>query len=380
MPQYLFFVLFGYGLLLIVYGYLVTKLFSGFGQIIIETSEKVSGNLRTVSVLVPFRNEEENIGQLLHDLFQQNYPKENFEILLLNDHSDDLSMKVAEEVLRISSFSKCTFIHPATSGKKAAITEGVKHASGEIIITIDADCRVGQNWLASINKKFSQDSAKMVFGPVRIEPAKTIFQSMQAMEFASLIGTGAATMAYGIPTMSNGANLAFRKDVFKEVGGYEGNIKIASGDDEFLMRKIFKKYPKGIRFNNDQKSIVSTLPQNSLHDFILQRIRWAAKWSAHTDFSSKLLAVFIFLFHAAILVIPFLPIFDRAVLWLGVVALLIKGFLEYRFLRIVNFWLKVPWSWTAFILLQVTYSFYAVSIAMATLFVRPVWKGRKIRQ
>jgi cellulose synthase/poly-beta-1,6-N-acetylglucosamine synthase-like glycosyltransferase len=313
----------------------------------------------------------------MRDLFHQNYPKENFEILLLNDHSEDGSMAVAEETLKLSAFSKCTFIHPALAGKKAAITEGVKHAMGKIIVTIDADCRVGPEWLASIDRNFSHDAVKMVFGAVKIEPTKTIFQSMQAIEFASLIGTGAATMAYGIPTMSNGANLAFRKLAFEEVDGYEGNLEIASGDDEFLMRKIAAKYQDGIRFNNDQQGIVVTNPQSSVGDFFYQRIRWAGKWSAHTDVKTKLLAVFIFIFHAAILVTPVIATFNDNV-WVAVgFILLVKAYLEYRFLRIVNFWLNVSWSWPAFILLQATYSFYAVSVGIATLFVKPVWKGRK---
>ena len=375
-----YFIFAGFILTTIAYVLLVEKLREGFLKITQQKTEEVFAQKLTYSILVPFRNEERNMASVMNDLFLQHYPKDKFEILLLNDHSTDRSMTVAEEALKASSFSKCTFVHPAAAGKKAALTEGVKHATGEIIVTIDADCRVDSHWLSSINNAFANEKVKMVFGSVRIDPVRTIGESIQAIEFSSLIGTGAATMAFGIPTMSNGANLAFRKEVFDRVNGYDGNQKIASGDDEFLMRKIAAKYEEGIRFNNDQQSVVSTSGQRSLGNFIAQRIRWAGKWSAHHDFKSKVLAIFIFLFHLLILSSPFLASANSITLSVVLASLLAKAVVEYRFLGIVNFWLKVRWSWAAFILLQLTYSLYAVAIGFAALFVKPVWKGRKLKQ
>jgi biofilm PGA synthesis N-glycosyltransferase PgaC len=360
----------------VLYFGLLKMLYTGFVKSIEQRSDEADKNVLSLSVIVPFRNEEHNLPNVLRDLFSQQYPIDNFEILLVNDHSEDKSMQSAEEVLKASSFAKCTFIHPTANGKKAAIAEGVKHATGNVIVTIDADCRVGPDWLKSINAMFTSDDVKMVFGPVKIEPGNSIFSKMQSIEFSSLIGSGAASMAYGTPTMSNGANLAFRKQTFEEVGGYEGNIKIASGDDEFLMRKIAVKYANGIRFNNYKQSIVTTTPQNSLLEFIAQRIRWASKWSAHRDSKSKILAVFIFSFHAFLISAPFV-LRDKFSLILLANLFLLKAIGEYRFLRVVNFWLNNQWNWLAFILLQLTYSLYAVATGFASLFVKPVWKGRK---
>ncbi len=364
-------------LIFIFYAGLLKALYSGFVKIIEQRDAERTKTTETLSVIVPFRNEEQNISQLLVDLFSQQYPIEKFEILLVNDHSEDMSMLKAEEAIKASSFSKCIFIHPAASGKKAAITEGVRQATWNIIVTVDADCRVPTDWLKSINAMFGDENVKMVFGPVKIEPDNSIFSKMQSIEFSSLIGSGAATMAYGVPTMCNGANLAFRKETFNEVGGYEGNEQIASGDDEFLMRKIANKFPNGIKFNNDKQGIVSTNPQSSLPEFMAQRIRWAGKWSVHQDIKSRLLALFIFSFHALVLMVPFMVFQHRlALLFLGVL-FFGKAIAEYRFLRVVNFWLNIPWNWPAFILLQFTYSLYAVGIGVAALFLKPVWKGRK---
>ena len=361
----------------VLYAGLLKMLYSGFVKIIEQRPTETIKATQTLSVIVPFRNEELNISQLLSDLFAQQYPTEKFEILLVNDHSEDQSMLKAEEVINTSSFSNCIFIQPAKFGKKAAITEGVKHATGNVIVTVDADCRVGADWLKSINAMFVDENVKMVFGPVRIESGNSIFSNMQSIEFSSLIGSGAASMAYGIPIMCNGANLAFRKEIFDKVSGYEGNTQIASGDDEFLMRKIARNFPSGIKFNNYKQGVVSTNPQSSLSEFTAQRIRWAGKWRAYQDVKSKILAVFIFSFHVLVLSLPFFVLRGKFPLLFISVLILGKAFIEYKFLHLVTRWLGIRWHWPAFILLQITYSLYAVVTGLAALFVKPMWKGRK---
>lgn len=330
---------------------------------------------RQLSVIIPVRNEEETIGRLLDDLFNQRYPRDNFEIIIVNDHSEDNSIQIVEK--KIDSSTNLKIVANEGHGKKLAITTGVSLSNGEIIVTTDADCRVDVNWLESISDSFYHDSIKMVFGPVKIKNDNSFFSTVQAIEFASLIGSGAATMAIGIPTMCNGANLAFRKTVFSEVSGYDGNTQIASGDDEFLMRKISRKYPGGIRFNNSQESIVSTNSQPTLIEFIDQRLRWAGKWKYNKDGRSKLVALYIFLFHLSVLALPVLSALNYLTLSFAFLCLLAKAVLEFMFLRSVTLWLKVKWDWPAFILLQLIHSFYVVVIGVVSNFAKPLWKGRR---
>ena len=193
-----------------------------------------------ISVIVAFRNEEATIGRLIDNLQEQEYPRDKFEVVLINDHSEDNSVSVINESLRGPISSK--LMNNATPGKKSALTKGIRHSVGTIMVTTDADCRMGKDWLRSINNSFYDESVKMTFGPVKFQTDDTLFSTMQAIEFSSLIGSGAATAAFGFPTLCNGANLAFTKDVFTETGGYDGNEHIASGDDEFLMRKIEAKH------------------------------------------------------------------------------------------------------------------------------------------
>jgi len=331
--------------------------------------------MQSLSVIIPVRNEAETIDCLLDDLFNQRYPKDKFEIIVVNDHSEDNTIQVVEK--KIENSTNLRIVTNEGMGKKLAITTGVTVSMGEIIVTTDADCRIGSDWLRSIYDLFDEEKTKMVFGAVKIQTDDSLFSKLQAIEFASLIGSGAATLAMGIPTMCNGANLSFRKDTFLEVNGYEGNTQILSGDDEFLMRKISHKYPDGIRFNNLQENIVCTSAQPTLAEFIVQRLRWAGKWKNNKDVKSKLVALYIFLFHLSVLALPALVILNYITLSFALLFILVKVILEFMFLRSVTLWLKVKWDWEAFVLLQLFHSFYVVVIGVVSNFAKPLWKGRR---
>lgn len=329
-----------------------------------------------ISVIIPFRNEERSIGQLISDLQQQEYTREKFEVILINDHSEDSSVSVINDALRGPVSAR--LLNNASHGKKSALTKGIRHAEGEIIVTTDGDCRVGRGWLRSINNSFYDESVKMSFGPVKFQTDHTVFSRMQAIEFASLIGTGAATAAFGFPTLCNGANLAFTRDAFTATGGYDGNDHIASGDDEFLMRKIEAVYPDSIRFNNSPDSIVTTVSQKTLIDFLNQRLRWAGKWRYHDGTNSKLLAIFIFLFHLSVIVLPLFVLVGDISLYVMLGLLGAKALVEFFFLRPVCTWLGIRWHGLSFVILQFIYPVYAVGVAVAAWFKAPFWKGRPL--
>ncbi len=188
-------------------------------------------------------------------------------------------------------------------GKKEALTTGINSSRGEIIVTTDGDCRVSVEWLKTVQKYFQAPRTKMVFGGVKLE-GSSFFSALQSHEFLSLLGTGAATLWYGFPSMCNGANLAFRKAIFFEVGGYANNLHIPSGDDEFLMRKIFQLYPDGIQFVSDSDAVVYTPASPELKEFVHQRVRWAGKWKHDLSSWNAVLAIFIFCFQLSVLCYP----------------------------------------------------------------------------
>ena len=236
---------------------------------------------------------------------------------------------------------------------------------------------MGTHWLESMVAAFQYPNIKFVFGGVRIK-GKSFFASMQAHEFLSLIGTAAATLWWGFPSMCNGANLAFKKTVFFEVGGYENNFHIPSGDDEFLMHKIHRRYPRSIRFVSDRNAIVRTAAV-SFTQFVHQRLRWAGKWSHNLSFRNIVLAMFIFFFQVSVIALPVAALMGYIDLYTASLLIITKIGIEYLFLKKISNVLHVKWNWSAFLALQVIYPFYAVAIASISNYFSYDWKGRTLK-
>lgn len=327
-----------------------------------------------LSIIIPVRNEGNHIRHLLEDIRKQSY--QNFEVIVVDDSSTDNTRDMVLHFTREDP--KFNLLRSNGEGKKAALTMGIRSSKGEIIVTTDGDCRVPERWLLTMAKYFHQEDIKMVFGGVKIE-GDSFFSTLQAHEFLSLIGTAAATLALGVPSMCNGANLAFRKTVFSEVRGYTSNFHIPSGDDEFLMRKIFQLYPRGIQFVSEADAVVETSSVPTLKGFVHQRIRWAGKWRHQVSARSVALAIFIFCFHVSVPLLPVGVFFGWIGLYVAGSLLFLKIFVEAVFLKKIAGFLEVPWQWRAFLVLQIVYSFYVVLIGLISSFSSFEWKGRKLK-
>ncbi len=328
----------------------------------------------TISIVVAMRNELSNVESLVHDLSAIVYPSENFEIVLVNDHSTDGTHE--ETKLRIKDLPgfRLLDLPKGLEGKKQALRYGIAQARFEIIATTDADCRFSKNWLGCISRYFQQKETKMLVGVVRLTEGDSFFTRLQVTEFNSLVGSAAATIGLGHPILCNGANLSFRKEVFNEVHGYEGNLGIASGDDEFLLRKIFEQYPLGIKFLNFYEATVTTLPQKSIRDFFYQRIRWAGKWRHNSDPIARMLAIFILLSHFAFLGLIISNFISHETNY-GLI--LYKVFLEGILFSWVARFLHRRFDLLAFLALQIIYPFYVTAIGVFSLVLSYQWKNRK---
>lgn len=354
--------------ILIVYFLLLVVLLAGWNRARHATSEPVTTKEPLISVVVPVRNEEMTIGNLLTDLSRQEY--KNFEIIIVNDDSED------ETLWMVSRFElkNLHVVHNKGKGKKAAITAGVRAARGGIIVTTDADCSVTPTWLQVIRAQFKRSRVMMVFGAVRLRGDDSFFHALQAVEFSSLIGTGASTAALGSPMLCNAANLAFRKKSFTAVKGYDDNLDIPSGDDEFLMRKIANAYPDSVHFINNQAAIVTTVSQPDLRSFYNQRLRWASKWRYNSSLMAQSTGVLVVFFQLAFIgnwLFLFTPFILQALFLIAV-----KMILEAAFLLQVCRFLGTPWNWLAFFTLQVAYPFYVVAISVSSFFKPFRWKNR----
>lgn len=328
--------------------------------------------LQPITIIVPIRNEEAQVEKVIQSLLLQNYPKDKIQILIINDHSTDRSV----ELVGSDSFGfiQLYSLGDRQSGKKAAITLGMEKSLTEIIVTTDADCLHHTDWLRSINALFGRSQTQLVVGAVAIQKAETFFDKLQAIEFSSLISSGASMLYWGIPAMANGANLAFRKSAFNQVRGYEDNAHIASGDDEFILKKIFNAYPLGVVFNNRPEGIVQTSPQPSLIAFLRQRFRWAGKWKHQSNQKVKWIAMAVFLFQVFFIVTLSLVVWENN--RMAIILLLAKAGLEGVFLWRACQFLNVGFTLVPFVVLQFFYPFYVSYTALVARFIKPSWKGR----
>lgn len=313
-----------------------------------------------ISVVVAVKNEEENILNLLKSLENQTLSKDFFEVIVVDDNSKDRTLSLVKNFLENSKMRIQTYQNNR-NGKKNAITKGIEKSIYEIIVATDGDCVANPKWLETMAIYFQEKHPKFVFGPVAIESANhNLFQQMQQIEFASLVGSGAASWKANMPNMCNGANIAYSKSVFYEVKGFEDNENLTSGDDEFLMHKVYKIYPNEVFFLKSSAALVYTKPVNNWHELFEQRTRWASKWEHYSDWKVKLVAFYIFTINffqiASFFFVPF-PTF--ILVWLS------RIIVEYLFLYGILRFLGKTLNLNAFLPLTLIYPFYVVFFALA---------------
>ncbi|UCH15167.1 MAG: glycosyltransferase, partial [Bacteroidales bacterium] len=215
---------------LVLYIIRIFQYLSGWKQVA-EFKHSFSSHEVFVSIIVPFRNEENNIKGLLEDLASQNYPGQLFEVIMVNDHSEDSTKRIVESFCSNHNNFQLIQLKENSYGKKQAIEAGIKNARGELIVITDADCRAGNKWLSAITSFYLQSGMPgMIIGLVDIMPDNTLFNKFQQLEFLSLVGSGAGAAGRLHPVFCSGANLIYEKELFHK---YEDplNRESASGDD-----------------------------------------------------------------------------------------------------------------------------------------------------
>lgn len=324
------------------------------------------------SVIVPVRNESKHIERLIRSIFNGKLAHAEFEVIVVDDHSQDETKSIVE--LLKKEFKELNYVQlpEKQEGKKAAITFGVSLAKGDLIVCTDGDSEVTDSWLDDHKRAYS-GGVKLAFGPVKLFNAKkSRWIDMLNIELAALIGVGVATLRIGKPTMINGCNYSFSKQAFEEVGGFDGNNHIASGDDEFLLRKIHLAYPYQIKFL--EEALVKSEPPESRQSFYHQRRRWASKWKLHQDKFSMIIPVLIFCVYALWCWIAI----DASLTAnpLGLYILGAKFLVDYVFIYSVSKVQVSRVSLRSFVLLQIIYPFYVVFFGVASNFGAYSWRDR----
>ncbi len=345
-----------------------------------------------ISVIIPARNEEKNIAACLDSVCNQSYPTALFEVLVVDDHSTDntaaIVISYADKNVKLISL-KDFVVDELNSYKKKAIEIAIAQSTGELIVCTDADCLAAENWLQTIAAFYEKYQPQFIAAPVAINCSIRFIEIFQALDFMTLQGITGASVHKKIHSMCNGANLAYTKKAFEEVGGFKGIDNIASGDDMLLMHKIYKLHPEKVMFLKSKEAIVQTAPVNSIKDFFNQRIRWASKADKYDDKRIFAVLLLVYLINLLLLILPIIAVFNNAqyaifnfqysicTLWLSL--LLLKTIVELIFLYPVAKFFGKQSILLLFPFMQPFHIVYTVIAGWLGKFGGYKWKGRKVK-
>lgn len=372
-----------HGLVLEAWRQAIVRSASGGGGIPAEATLRIT-------VLVPARDAATTIMPLLQDLYAQHYPREAFEVLVLDDHSSDGTASMVHGSAR--TWPGFRLIPCTGQGKKSAIMQGAEEAQGSVVLVTDADARCGPMRLARIAAHWHQEQPDLLLMPVLTAGGSGVLAWLQRKEQAALQAASLGSASGGRPVLANGANMAFSRETFRRLGGYSDDSR-ASGDDMFLLQRM-RRARRKVSFLPHPDVVVEVRPEHGLSAFLGQRLRWAGKMWAYRDMAGLLAALAAALFPWLLLAVSF---------WLLRTAQVGQG-LFYTLLLLVGAWAvwvvpilrlvsamergfapahdpagrtRADGAWSTLPALFL-FTLYAPVIAILSIFVRPTWKGRRI--
>ncbi|MFD0761328.1 glycosyltransferase [Lutibacter aestuarii] len=371
------------GIISFSYFLLIASFIIGFDKIK-NVSNKDLSPKNNFSILVPFRNEADNLSNLLQSILNIKYPKNKFEIILINDDSSDDSELIVFNFIKQHPLIDSTLINNernSNSPKKDAINTAIKIAKFEWIVTTDADCKVPTLWLQLFNQTIEKNKCLFIAAPVKFKNGKGLLYHFQNLNFLSLIGSTLGSFGINKPIMCNGANLCYNKEMFIKLNGFKGNEMVASGDDVFLMERILQTYPKKISYLKSLDATVETLSEQKEQLFYNQQLRWAAKTTAYKNQFSKIVGLVVFFNNLLLIFLGILAIFYPIYGCFFLTLFLLKLVLDSILILKTSFFLKSTESLIYYPLISVFHPFFIILIALMSLFKTTYkWKERRFEK
>ncbi len=357
----------------------------------LRITDQPIGGAVILSVIIPARNEEKNIRQCLDSLINQSYSSALYEVIVVDDHSEDNTAAVirsySHKNVRLISL-KDHVTDRLNSYKKKAIETAISQAKGKLIVTTDADCIAPVKWLQTIADFYEEQLPAFIAMPVAVNEQNRFIEIFQSLDFMTLQGITGAVVSKKQMTMCNGANMAYERDAFFEVNGFTGIDDLASGDDMLLMNKISKRYPDRVLFLKSTDVIIQTEPVHTTAQFMNQRIRWASKSDKYDDKRILPVLLLVYLFNCLLIALPVIAIFNNnglstincqlSTISIWLILLIIKTVAELIFLfPVAKFFSKKRLLfWFPF--MQPFHIIYTVIAGWLGKFGSYQWKGRNV--
>lgn len=322
----------------------------------------------SVSVIIAVHNEEAVLESTIRSLREMQYDGA-LEIIFVNDGSTDRSA----EIIGSSGYRMISM--PSHAGKKAALTKGIHVASGEWILTTDADCIHTTSWIRTLIIRGASTGAQMVCGTCRILHAPAFSDAFQAMEMYILQASGAACISLGKPLLNTATSLGFRKEAWTAVDGYTAHQHIASGDDTFLLFSIHDKFKGGIESEISRHAQALTSPVKGWKNIFRQRTRWSSKIRSYRGLFVQLTGLLVFSAAASWIALLTGAVRTTEALLYAVIIWLLRLIAELRLLRPA---MKVSNDHIPFryqLLMSVVYPFWIVILTISMFITKSSWKA-----
>ncbi len=338
-----------------------------------------------VSIIIPARNEEKYIVNCIQSITRQDFPKDLYEIIIVNDFSTDKTVELIEQLndKNVKLLHLADFINPdeEQSFKKKGIETAIEQAIGTLILTTDGDCEVGEEWLPLMVSYYEVKRPKFIAAPVNFYKEKSNFERFQSLDFIGMIVLTGAGIHRKLMHMCNGANLAYEKSVFFEVGGFDGVDEMASGDDMMILQKIVAKYPNDIGFLKNTKATTFTEAKPDFKSFYQQRLRWATKSKTYKEFKMVFYLGMVWLFCVSIpLTVLAALFFGKMMLWFALGQFLLKAIVDFFYLRMSSRYFNRGDLMRSFLYSSVAHLIYIILVgALGNLVKTYEWKGRKVK-
>ena len=370
------------------YAVLITAFLIGWKKVKNSKLKEVAP-LNKFSVIIPFRNEVENLPQLLYSLSNLDYPRSYFEIILVNDDSEDNSLRACFNFKQSHPgliFSIINNKRKTNSPKKDAITTAIEAARFENILTTDADCIVPSKWLIAYNESFIETKSNLIAGPVSFQNGPSnkekflnYLVAFQDLDFMSLQAASIGAFGLKKPFMCNAANMCYKKEAFLNAEGYAGNSNISGGDDVFLLQK-FIELNYTVSYLKSEAAIVKTKPQDSLKSLLSQRIRWAAKATAYKSSFAKLVGAIVLLMNLGVLLTVVLVLFKVTPYQVLLFSFAVKFTTDLSLLYISARFFRKKMMLSHYLWSSILYPVFSTTVAITSLFSGFQWKGRSFKK
>lgn len=370
---------------MIIYGFLIAYYETAWKKIPNFNYKNLKSQQETtkVSLIIAARNEEKHIIQCLNSICRQTYPKELTEVIVINDHSTDRTEALVKTFtgsnIKLMNLKDYITGDTINSYKKLAIEIAVASASGDLIVTTDADCTARPDWLKCLVAYYRRYNAVFIAAPVKINANHSLLSIFQCIDFLTLQGITGASVSANFHSMCNGANLAYERKAFNEVEGFKNIDDIASGDDMLLMHKIAAKYPGRCFFVKNDAAIITTEPAMTWRTFLQQRIRWASKADKYDDKRIFVVLLLVYLLNVFLLALLVAGIWNISWLFFFLLLILSKTIFEYSFVSRIAFFFRQHSLMVYFPFLQPLHIIYTVLAGWFGKFGTYEWKSRKVK-